>query len=81
MTLDHCPHCQVSLQGDPIPEEHRKWYGTSTHYRKEIGIEIMGVYDGVLFWKCKDCGGTWHRWPEGHDLRARAEPFINGPQP
>lgn len=80
MTLDHCPHCQVSLQGDPIPEESRKWYGTSTHWRKEIGIEVMGVYDGVLYWQCKDCGGTWHRWPEDHYLRARAEPYIHGPE-
>lgn len=41
-----------------------------------MGVVIPGVMDGVLFWTCMDCGTPFHRWPEGHSLRERAEPFI-----
>jgi hypothetical protein len=48
------------------------------------GVEIRGVYDGALFWECAE-GHRWHRFPEGHPIRALAEPFVNrpltGPQP
>lgn len=32
-----------------------------------IGVEIQGVYDGVLFWACPDCHGTWNRWDPERD--------------
>lgn len=41
-----------------------------------IGVEVRGVYDGVLYWTCW-AGHRWHRWPEGHYLRARAERFVD----
>jgi len=41
-------------------------------YSRGIGVEIPGVYDGVLFWLCPDCDGTWHRWPVGDWLYAKA---------
>lgn len=25
-----------------------------------LGVVIRGVYDGVLFWRCEDCGHAWH---------------------
>ena len=58
---DHCPHCGVSLIGEPISEELRVagHYGDSTHWRREIGIEYPGRYDGVWEWECPDCKGTW----------------------
>jgi hypothetical protein len=73
-----CPHCGSDLRGEPIPQDYRDagWYGDNTHYSRTIGVEIRGVYDGMLFWRCPDCGGHWHRWPEGHYLRARAEPYV-----
>ena len=27
-----------------------------------VGVEIRGVYDGVLFWRCTTCGYAWNRW-------------------
>jgi hypothetical protein len=72
----NCPHCGADLNGDLIPESARYW-GSGTHYGREIGIEVRGVYDGVLFWQCPDCGGKWHRFPEDHWLRSRAERHIN----
>lgn len=26
-----------------------------------VGVEVRGVYDGVLFWKCDGCGHAWSR--------------------
>lgn len=71
-----CPLCAADLQGAPIPEESRKFYGTATHFGREIGVEIPGVYDGILFWTCPDCGGAWHRFPEGDYRRERAEKYV-----
>lgn len=114
--MDNCPHCGVSLIGDPIPEKYlhhnipgdpyynpneptcdeqkASWaqrhpgedrcfclpYGNITHFGRAIMVEIRGVYDGGLFYQCPDCGGRWHRWPEGHYLRERAERYINEPE-
>lgn len=33
-----------------------------------IGVEVRGVYDGILYWVCGDCRTRLHRWPEGHRL-------------
>lgn len=52
-------------------------YGkTSTHFYRSICVEIPGVYDGGLFNECPDCHHRWHRWPEGHYLRKRAEVYV-----
>ena len=40
-----------------------------------------GVYDGALFWQRPDCAGRWHRFPEGHSLRERAEGYVDGGAP
>lgn len=29
-----------------------------------MGIEVRGVYDGVLIWKCADCNHMWPRFSE-----------------
>jgi len=74
---DRCPHCAASLIGDPIPQASRDrgYLGDRTHYRREIGIEIRGVYDGVLYWQCPDCGRAWNRWSpkDGHIYTAAQE--------
>ena len=51
----HCPHCHVSLLGAVIP-------GTDRHYRLAIGVTISDVSEGVLYWQCPACGGTWQRF-------------------
>jgi hypothetical protein len=45
-----------------------------------VGVEIQGVYDGVLFWRCTACGTASHRWPAGHYLRERAARFVEAPR-
>jgi hypothetical protein len=75
---DLCPHCRADLTGKPIPEQWRDHYGDATHYSNRIGVQITGVYDGILHWMCPFCDGKWHRWPEGHWLRKAAEKYIGG---
>jgi len=29
-----------------------------------IGIEVMGVYDGVLYYQCPNCSAKFHRFPK-----------------
>ncbi len=75
-----CPKCNANLQGAPIPQESidKGWYGTSTHFSRKIGIEISGVYDGVLYWQCPDCGWAWHRFPQDDSRRSlRAQEYID----
>jgi uncharacterized Zn finger protein len=42
-----------------------------------LGVIERGTYDGVLYWECESCGTRWHRWPEEHWLRARAEEHVS----
>lgn len=107
MLKNACPHCEVDLRGDPIPEEHfihkddcdeqkvrnkDRWppdgrcfclsYGEKEpedrFYSRIIGIEQPGVYDGVLYWMCPDCGKAWQRWSDPKmELYQRAQKFID----
>lgn len=77
MTDERCPSCNADLLGEPIPAEHQHHYGESTHYSNVIGVEVSGVYDGVLYWMCPLCNHRWHRFPEVHPLRAQAERFVS----
>lgn len=56
--LDNCPHCKVSLLGDPIPDKIKNHY-SETHWKREIGMEFPDKYDGVYYWMCPDCKGEW----------------------
>ncbi len=73
MKPDNCPHCGTSLRGNPIPEHQQEMFGGATHFGRKIGVEVMGVYDGVLYYVCPDCKGAWNRWPEDHYLHGLAE--------
>jgi hypothetical protein len=48
----------------------------TTHFSRRHGVEVRGVYDGVLFWVCPDCNHAWHRWEDPH-VRRRAQPYID----
>lgn len=78
---DQCPHCGNSLLAGEIPEESRQHYGDATHFRREIGVEVQGVYDGVLYWQCPDCEGAWQRFPKGDVRHTAAMPYIDHQKP
>lgn len=71
---DGCPSCGSDLQGPPIPDDYRRkgLYGpyetAPTHYSRLVGVEVSGIYDGVLYWQCPDCGHAWPRFEYGHRL-------------
>ncbi len=46
-------------------------------YSRTIGIEVRGVYDGVLYWQCPDCGFAWQRFDPGTRLANKAVAFID----
>ena len=49
---------------------------------RPVLVEVMGVYDGAIYFECKTCGVRWHRFPEGHWLWKKAKPFVErDPQP
>ena len=54
--MNNCPKCKASWIGEPIPESARKYYGTHTHFKREIAIEIQGKGDRVDHYLCPDCG-------------------------
>ena len=46
-------------------------------------VEVLGVYDGALFFECMTCRVAWHRFPSGdwrHDL-AETHLAQRRPQP
>lgn len=46
--------CPCLPYGDKAPEDR--------FYSRVIGVEVPGVYDGVLFYRCPDCGIEWDRF-------------------
>ena len=56
--FDNCPKCESSFIGEPIPAKDVDFFGGKTHFRREIGIDggMMGIYDGIVAYKCPDCG-------------------------
>lgn len=60
--MNNCPKCKSSWIGDKIPDDiAHNYYGT--HWRREIGIDggRMGIYDGVVAYRCPDCGEDFPR--------------------
>lgn len=70
-----CPHCRANLRGNSIPVQDQHLFG-ATHFGREIGHEVMGVYDGVLYLQCPECDGTWQRWSEGSWQYEKAIPYM-----
>jgi hypothetical protein len=68
MAPDECPACASDL----VREVNGKTYSD------RVSVEIPGVYDGGLFWRCPFCSYDWHKW---HDpaMRRKAEPYMNQP--
>ena len=44
-------------------------------YSRIIGYEIRGVYDGVAFWMCPECGARWHRFDPPGRIHDAVEEF------
>lgn len=55
-----CPKCKADLQGERIPEEHRQYYGDSTHYGRVTALYSMEE-DRTTGYRCPDCKHEWKR--------------------
>lgn len=57
MSYDNCPKCNANWIGGPIPADIAHNY-SGTHWKREIGIDggYIGIYDGCIAYKCRDCG-------------------------
>jgi hypothetical protein len=60
-----CPRCLADLTGEPIPEEHRRYFGNATHFSKVLGGYDRNV-DRVTGWLCPECGHHWSRSQNSH---------------
>lgn len=56
---EFCPYCNADLQGEPIPKQSQKAYGT-THFTRKIGISSIKA-DRILKWKFPDCNKEWQQ--------------------
>lgn len=47
-------------------ESVKEWLKTNPWptWQRFTGIEVRGLYDGVLIWKCPDCDHMWPRFGE-----------------
>lgn len=46
-----CPHCKADLRN----------HESGPPFKREMGMEVKGFYDGVAYFKCPDCGGNFSR--------------------
>lgn len=73
MSGETCPHCAANLRGELIPpSEYDEPGAPQRYYSLAIGCEHRGLYDGTLYFMCRFCGGTWHRFPPGTTQHAKA---------
>lgn len=47
----NCSHCDANWRDEE----------NGPPFKREIGIEVRGLYDGVAYWKCPDCGKATSR--------------------
>jgi ribosomal protein L37AE/L43A len=59
--LESCPKCETSWQGKPIPEDQQDLYGGEKWFSRVIGLYDVRR-DGIIAWRCPDCGTTWDRF-------------------
>jgi hypothetical protein len=56
---------------DELRDYINKYYeGSTKHFSRLIGIEIQGLYDGVIMWECPDCKTRWDRFKNRPSHRA-----------
>lgn len=76
---NYCLGCRSDLRGEPIPEEHRRYYNPdATHYSKVVGVEYAGGFDGISEWMCPVCGRREGRWTGKVLGEGETEPRYGG---
>lgn len=50
------------LEPDEYAKIRDKVTNETTHFKRHIGVEYAGGYDGISEWQCPDCGYREGRW-------------------
>lgn len=50
------------MADNPVPVSGRSCPACGAPEARWCGVEIRGVYDGVLYWTCEVCRHAWNRW-------------------
>lgn len=72
---EKCPNCQTDLY---VTDDSQPGNAVVTH--AVLGIQVQGVYDGVLFWRCQHCGHPMHRFDKTSRLHWEAEQYMAPPE-
>jgi hypothetical protein len=75
---------QYLVHEDTHDEQVKRWghclclpYGEGvTHGRREIGVVVQGLYDGILYYLCPDCAFAWPRFVHASDPRSKRSKFY-----
>lgn len=70
--MEECPYCFIDLRGSQLPGTDPPQY-----YSKLMGIEVPGLYDGILYYECPSCQGKMHRFRKGTRERKLAEVYVD----
>lgn len=75
--MNNCPECKSSWVGGEIPDDKKYLYAT-THWGRQIYIEISQIYDGACAVKCPDCNETFpvNQHPVFLELYEKYERYI-----
>lgn len=76
LVQEDCPRCKRSMRGPEIPAEFLYREDGPVYYSRIIGVEIRGVFDGVAYWQCPDCGWAWHRFDETDGRWKKIDPWV-----
>lgn len=47
---------------EQVEESMKECYSPPYVWKREIGIEILGQYDGISYYQCPDCKTTFNRF-------------------
>lgn len=65
--MEDCPSCKADLRTSV----------NGVEYYRTIGMEVRGMYDGVLFWICPDCDHAWPRFVAPDFRAAKSQEFAD----
>lgn len=51
----------ASKTDDELREVASHYGKPDARFSRLVGIQVRGVYDGVLYWECPDCHQRWNR--------------------
>ena len=54
--------CWQGMSNEKIEQYMKESYSPPYRWRRQLGIEVEGLYDGISYWKCPDCNTLFDRF-------------------